>query len=166
VRRGLGIGVVLLLLFAGTAMASDMMTGGGWFIDLYSENRITVGFNGQPLDEYSSEYPGMLQAKGQFQLIDHGTKDRIHCEFTLTPENGPDPNKPWISLFIGPATLNGEGGYIAGLEFHDNVDYGPMGAGDMVAVILFDAENIDPGNPVRSYVGFLGGGNARQHEPK
>ncbi len=163
----LKFGLVLLLLLSVLVIGvgCDKMSGGGWFLDMDSGNKITVGFNAQALDEYYSEPDEVLQAKGQFQLIDHGTKDRIHCEFVATGEGDMD-GKPWVSFFGGPATLNGEGGYVAGVEFHDNVDYGQSGKGDLVTVVLLDAENPDFNNPVRSYGGFLSGGNARQHEPK
>ena len=158
----LGLGLLSLLALLVTGTGFSKMTGGGWFTDWYSGNKITVSLNGQPLDEYVTEPGEEIEAKGQFQLIDHGTKDRIHIEFSMTKET----DKPWVSFFAGLATLNGEEGYFAGVEFHNDVDYGDLGAGDLVTVVLLDGDNPDFSNPVRHYAGFLSGGIAKQKQLK
>ena len=149
--------LLLSMLVVGTGC--NKMTGGGWFIDEVSGSKITVGFNAQPLDEPSDLDPDLSQAKGQFQLIDHGTKDRIRVTFIATY----DGDAPVVSDFGGPATINGEGGYIVVVEVHDNGEPG-IQAGDLVSLSLFDEDEVDPENPLRRYYGWLGGGNVQVHE--
>jgi len=175
--------ILLLLSVVLVGVGCKKMTGGGWFYQteivynpdthemefIVTDNKITFSFTAQPLDETHPDDDRALLAKGQFQLIDHSTKDRIHCAFALTGD-GDMPDKPWVSFFAGPATLNGEGGYVAAVEFHNNTtEFGDI-AVDFVSVSLIDVDDLDPngGQPpsVLSYAGVLEGGNARLHEPK
>jgi len=134
------------------------MTGGGWFIDWDSENKITFGINAQSLDEPSDLDPQLCQAKGQIQLIDHGTRERIHGTFIISGLGV--GSKSYVSNSGGPATINGEDGYIVVVEVHDMGEPG-IQAGDFIGVQVFDEDN--PGSPVREYHGWLGGGNIQVH---
>ena len=171
-KRKLGLGLVFLLLLVllVTGTGFTKVTGGGWFYDTIiivedgeldvtiTENRISVAFNGKPLDgEILVGGYILTNAKGQLQLIDHATGDRIHCKIVATNETG----KPEASFYAGPATLNGEDGYFLGVEFHNDVDYGQIGAGDFVSVSLRDESGLIV---IKSYAGFLVGGTAHQYD--
>jgi len=161
-KRILSFGLVSLLLISVLLVGTGCknITGGGWFIDWDSENKITFGINGQSLDEPSDLDPQLCQAKGHIQLIDHGTGDRIHCTFIITGFG--EASKPYLSNFGGPATINGEDGYIVVVEVHDMGEPG-IQAGDLIGVLVFEEDNIDPQNPFKKYTGWLGGGNIQVH---
>ena len=158
-KRKLWFGFLVLVLFTAaiTGIGWTKMTGGGWFIDSTTGSKISIGFNGIPQegDFVVGEYT-MRNAKGQFQLIDHETGDKIHCNFLGTQELD---GKPYVSHFVGSAKLNGEDGYYASLQLHNDVDYGTMGAGDFIAVSVLNPDL----TPVVSYSGFLVEGTAEQH---
>ncbi len=171
-KRKLGLGLVFLLILVliVTGTGFTKMTGGGWFYDtiiiaeegeivdiIFTENMISVAFNGQPQEGIYQQGDGytLTNAKGQLQLIDHATGDRIHCKIVATRDTG----KPEASFYAGPATFNGDDGYFVGVEFHNDTDFGEIGAGDWVSVSLHDEGSM---TVVKSYAGFLVGGTAKQ----
>ena len=89
----LALSILLVAVLALGGIGCSKVTGGGKFTNEFFPdygNKITFGFTAQPLDE-ESDLPGMTKAKGQFQLVDHTTKTRIHGTFTgtyLTPSEG------------------------------------------------------------------------------
>jgi len=143
--------LVLLLAFAlMVGVACFKTTGGGWFID-QEGNKITFGFTAQPVGE-----PGDItqEAKGKFQLVDHGTKTRIHGTFTTTFTVSDTPSTE--SFFWGPCTVNGVDGY----SFYVMVsDYGEpaLSAGDEIEIKVMGEEE-------HFHYGFLRGGNIQIHK--
>ena len=105
-KRILSFGLLSLLLVSVLVIGvgCKKMTGGGWFYQteivynpdtsniefIVTDNKITFSFTAQPLDETHPDSDMALLAKGQFQLVDHSTKDRIHCEFVATGEGDMD----------------------------------------------------------------------------
>ena len=134
---------VLALLGAGCTVAKKT-TGGGWFIDDESGGRITFGFTAQPTDG--------LEAKGQFQLVDHGTKMRVHGTFLGTFM----VSDPTESGFHGTCSINGEGDYGFLVILEDMGEPG-VSAGDSVEIYVGS-------QPVLHYHGVLGGGNIQVHK--
>ena len=134
--------LVAALALIGTGCSKT--TGGGWFIDegMSSGNKITFGFNAQPT--------GGELAKGQFQLIDHGSKVRIHGSFEGTYEE----TDPIESFFWGTCTIDGEGPYSLQLRVEDLGKPG-FGQGDMIDVFIFGYGTL---------YGELGGGNIKGHK--
>ena len=163
-RRILSFGLVLLILISVLLLGigCNKITGGGWFIDENTGNKITFGLNAQPLDEpliveMNGETFEGLYAKGQLQLIDHVTKERIHCTFVGTA-NGSDPT---VSDFGGPATINGEGGYFVTVEINFTNKLNPEEPPVYVIAISVSHED-DPDNN-RSIWGVLDGGSVKIH---
>jgi hypothetical protein len=148
--------VIAVFLVAVVAMGSSCMmpsvktTGGGWFIDNRSEAKITFGFSAILTGEDN-------EAKGQFQLIDHGTKPptRVHGTF--------DELK-WVSIFgtstkfEGECTVNGNGPVYLKVEFTDRGKPG-IDPGDEIKVWI-------DGGMMPDYMGTLEGGNITIHVPK
>lgn len=133
-----------LVLVLAVAMIASVgcfkVTGGGWF---YCEgHKITFGFNAQPTED---------GAKGQFQLIDHGTKTKIHGVFTGTP----NLEVPGISQFFGDCRVNGMDGYSLAVTVLDNDPLG-TGIGDWIEVSIQGPDNY-------YYAGTLEGGNVKVH---
>jgi hypothetical protein len=130
-------------------------TGGGWFLDTLTGNRITFGFTAQPLEEPVGE----INAKGKFQLIDHGDKTKVHGTFYATI--GTTSN--FISMFFGTCLVNREDGYLYGIQVEDLGEPGPS-AGDYIIIGISHIS--DPENPLYEYMGYLEGGNIQVHAEK
>jgi len=89
--------VVLLVAALALIGTGCKATGGGWFNDI-DDGKVTFGFNAQSTSGETdapsppSQLPGeweTMAAKGQFQMVVHGTKDnptktRMHGTFTGT----------------------------------------------------------------------------------
>ena len=121
---------------------ANKITGGGWFID-DSGNKITFGFDGKqtpepPLHKYI--------AKGQFQLVDHASGDRIHGII--------EEIKPGSLAFTGSCSINGQGDYTFYVRFSDRGKPG-VEPGDEIYVAIE--------SPMRFYEGELKGGNIKVH---
>jgi len=139
-RYGLVILLVAVLALTGVGCKA---TGGGWFIDELTQHKITFGFNGQ-----STSDEQVATAKGQFQLIDHDLKTRIHGTFTGTYRDS-------ASEFWGTCSINGAGDYDLYLFCGDNGEPGPT-AGDYIEIGI--------GWPYDyKYQGSLRGGNIKFH---
>ena len=136
------VGLVLLLLVALAVVGPGCVaaTGGGWFVNEADGALVTFGFNAQPIDD------GPNTARGQFQLVDHGTRPptRIHGEFTATYSNA-------IVGYQGMCSIDGEDGHSFLVSIVEEGD-GPK------LVLYLDGE-VDP-----AYKGVLGGGTIRGHE--
>lgn len=61
--------VILTVAMDLTVGSLGMVNGGGMFID-QNEHKITFGFNAKVIDEETFQ--------GEFQLVDHGTGQKIH----------------------------------------------------------------------------------------
>lgn len=142
------LSIAALALFG---VGCNKATGGGWFINDLSDNdnKITFGFNAQPTGKHT--------VKGKFQLIDHGSKTKIHGTFSDGVfEDDPTPTR---SRFWGPCSINGEDGYEVFVWVEDNGEPGVQGD-EIYIEIYFDDELVD------SYHGILEGGNIQVHESK
>ena len=118
-------------------------TGGGQFTNTalgQPASKITFGFNAEASIEDGT-------TKGQFQLIDHDTKTRIHGSFE---------GESSIEGFTGTCTINGEGSYPFVLSVVDAGEPGSA-AGDLVNVWI---------NGTLMYSGYLEGGNIQYHPAK
>ena len=155
----IALAIILMVgLLAGT-MGCKKTTGGGWFIDEFTGNKVTFGFNAQPvgepwIDPYGNWY---RDAKGQFQLIDHGAKIRIHGTFTTTWAEDGTNETDFVSY---DASVNGVGGYGVCVLLRDYGEPGPS-AGDAIA-IPWVRDSF--GNVVYDAQGYLGGGNIQVHK--
>lgn len=130
--------VMVLALFTGCA---DKATGGGWFYEgCKEENKVTFGFNAQRVEK------GVY--KGQFQAVNHGTKQKFHMSEIILLEPlsdvtvnflGQDKNENWVDVTV--------------------TDMGEPGAseGDWI-VIIHEEYGI--------WAGSLEGGNIQLHEEK
>jgi len=147
--------LLISVLVIGTGC--NKITGGGWFIDKNTGNKITIGLNAQPLDEPfivdGEVIEGLLRAKGQLQLVDHVTKERIHCEFIGTA----DASSPTTADFGGPATINREGGFVVSIEMNFKAIIPGQPDVWFIAIAVMDEDNIDPSNALRTIIGILSG---------
>jgi len=148
--------LVLVLALAGTGCSK--VTGGGWFND-FSAGKVTFGFNAQPTEPYDPSADSLQEigAKGQFQLVAHGTKTVIHGTFTGSWMTD-DPN---FSRFSGTCTINGTDVQPFNVQFYDNGD-GKLEKGDGIIVHIGGTSPMDP--IVLMYSGDLGGGNIQIHK--
>ena len=122
---------------AGGNKTTGGATGGGWFIDWWSEQKITFGFNARPTGDESAE--------GEFQLVDHDSKTRIHGTF----------HSKIGRKFHGTCSINGEGDYTFFVICRDG---GEPGIGkDFINIRI---------TGYRFYYGYLQGGNIKLHEAK
>ena len=133
--------LIMALAFAGVGCSK--VTGGGHFTNAAlgePPDQVTLGFNAQVSEDGT--------VKGQFQLVDHGTKPptKVHGTF-----DGAD-----IDGWQGTCTVNGEGPYPITAAFIDAGEPGPE-AGDLVNVWI-DGQ--------LRYSGFLEGGNIQSHPAK
>lgn len=126
---------------------SQKTTGGGWFFDSTTGNKITFGFNAQPIEDGD--------AQGKFQLIDHVDKTRVHGTFFITHDvTAPDSS----ALFEGTCSINGSGDYDLYVIFLDLGEPG-IAAGDNITV------GVNTTAPL-IYSGSIGGGNIQIHKDK
>jgi hypothetical protein len=116
-------------------------TGGGWFIDDTTGNKITLGFTAQPT--------GVGTAKGGFQIVDHGTKTDLHGTFTATSTGAGDAG---YTTFAGTCTMDGVDSDFM-VWFFDG-GQGKAGTGDKIGI------------QVGSFIGYgvLQGGNIQVHK--
>lgn len=119
-------------------------TGGGFIIDDDTDAKITFGFTAIPTD--------CGEAKGKFQLVDHGTKTRVHGTFEWVALSPPSQQGFW-----GECYVNKEGPYDFMANAKDNGEPG-VGAGDWLMIVIFN-----PGGPT-VYEGVLQGGNIQIHD--
>ena len=149
--------LVVALLIAVLAIGSlgcNKVTGGGQFTDEWTGNKVTFGFNAQPIASEDSVFTG---AKGQFQLIDHDAKTNIHGTFD-TGYNAPsfdpeDPTLPPTSWFSGTCSIDGEGEYYFEVTATDNGN-SSLGVGDYILIMA---------GPY-TYQGYLESGNIQVHK--
>ena len=152
--------VAVTLLVAGcdyVSVAPIKTTGGGWFVD-EDGHRVTFGFAAAPTAD--------REARGQFQLIDHGNKTvdklRMHGSFTVAfdeiPTQAYEGNCTW---FAGNCTVNGTDGYEFAVKFCDEGEPGPS-AGDHIELYV----GADSGSVAQwYYAATLEGGNIQIHWP-
>ncbi len=148
-RVKLALSILLVAALALFGTGCNKATGGGKFTDEWTGNKVTFGFNGQPTS--GGETP-FVNAKGQFQLVDHGTKTNIHGTFTGTY----DSNDETASWFSGTCSINGEGENYFDVTVTDLSKPG-IGAGDYIVVLI---------TGVGTYQGYLEGGNIQVHKAK
>jgi hypothetical protein len=118
--------VILTLLLVG---CGNKATGGGWFIGQETNatidtegNYVTFGFTMLPdVDDDPEFYPNippegawLIDAKGQFQLVDHTLGTRIHGTITNAPA---DLTETGQSLCIGICSITGSGSYDGSYTF-------------------------------------------------
>ena len=157
-KLALSILLVAVLALVGTGCGGDKVTGGGKFTNEVFPNygnKVTFGFNAQPLDEPA--LPGMVKAKGQFQLIDHTTGMNVHGTFTgtyIVPSEG-------VSWFSGTCSIDGEGETYFEITAADD-DKSGLGTGDGVYIMI--GAFGDPNQVI--YAGYLEGGNIQVHKTK
>lgn len=167
--------VLVALLVAALALvgAGCKATGGGWFNDI-DDGKVTFGFNAQSTDgETDAPLPPPLPgwetmaAKGQFQMVVHGTKDsptktRMHGTFTGTWASN-QPVEDW-SYFCGMGSINGGDTKPFFIQFHDFGEPGPSKGDDIIIVIGTNDPNPSSWPPdISMYDGVLEGGNIKIH---
>jgi len=153
---------ILIAVLALGGMGCSKVTGGGSFTnEIYPNygNKITFGFNAHPTGPHNPDPslpPAEIEAKGQFHLVDHTTKTKIHGTFTGTweTEEG-DPT------FFGTCTTNGGNPQPFNVTFHDSGEKGPnRGDGIIVRIGTTDIFGLP------TYAGTLNGGNIQVHKAK
>ncbi len=157
-KAKLALVVLLVAVLALGGVGCNKATGGGWFIDDTTGYKITFGFNAKPTVDYTNtDTPEEVPAKGQFQLVDHGTKTRIHGSFDGTWSWTSDD----ISSFFGTSIINGTDVQPFNVQFYDNGEQG-LDKGDGIIVHI---GSTDPNGPITLiYSGELGGVNIKVHE--
>jgi len=169
--------VLSILLVAALALVGtgcNKVTGGGWFNDV-RYGKVTFGFNAQPTEAGMDLPPGpipwplstypTIDAKGQFQLVAHGTEDypkmKIHGTFTGTyayiqPENS--------AYFSGTCLVNGtetKDFYI--VYFGDDF---PEPQGTPIKIGIGTTDPMANGSDIITLSGTLGGGTLKVHKAK
>ena len=148
---------VFVLGMAGCKVPSVKTTGGGWFIDDCTGHKVTFGFTAIPTGED-------LDAKGQFQLIDHFTKPptRIHGMFDKMKKVSMVGD---TTEFEGKCSIDGEWEFTLKIWFTDKGEPG-ADSGDEIKIKI---EGWRPENSrccCYDYKGTLEGGNIQVHVPK
>jgi hypothetical protein len=155
--------VFIILLVSVTAgcveIGGNKATGGGWFIDEETESFITFGFNAMPIgDPYINEdlQEEVRDVKGQFQLIDHTDKIKIHGTFNY---GSPDLDITDTSAFIGECFVDKDGPHLFGVLLTVEAE------GSSVYLWIDMNDNlIDDGEPTdKYYSGDLEGGSIKIH---
>lgn len=146
--------VAVLVLVAGGGEAAagaggGKATGGGWFIDYPGRQKITFGFEAQ----YAGDDAFWRDAEGELQLVDHGTKTRIHGTFSEAHRI----SEVYVE-FLGSCSINGTPGDNFTLEVWD---YGEPGNTDGFLFYI----GVWP-DWIYHYSGRLRGGNIQIHEGK
>ena len=141
----------------------DKTTGDGWFYNYGNEDqKVTFGFNAQPVGE-PYLVPGTAiygqNAKGEFQLVDHANKIKIHGTFTITLAYDPTLYEGY-QVFGGAASVNGEEGFgVTGYFYDANHDSGyGLGPDDRFQIQAYK------GSVSYDYFGVLTGGNVTTHK--
>ena len=144
--------VILTAAMALTVGCIGMANGGGMFID-QNGHKVTFGFNAKAIDDETF--------KGQFQLVDHETGQKIHVSEMQGVFMGPyefgdvhvGPNEAWFGGLDDdevPVLVN----------VIDNGEPGPD-EGDYIAVYYDDDMYDEP-----SWSGYLVKGNIQIHKDK
>jgi len=113
VKIRVALALLLVALLAITAIGSndvlakaplegDKTTGGGWFYDDTTGDKITFSFTAQPGEQVNQYW---LEAKGTFTLIDHASKNKIKGTF----EYQYIENLPEWTCYQGSWTAKGAG---------------------------------------------------------
>lgn len=116
-----------------TPTGFNKTTGGGWLIDESTGSKITFGFTAQPMGDGT--------AKGQFQLVDHGTNQHVHGVFTTTATQ---VGEPGLTCFSGIYSMDGVE-YPVTAWFFDGGE-GKSGTGDKVGITVGANTYIGKGN--------------------
>ena len=161
-KAKLALSILLVAVLALFGTGCNKVTGGGSFND-FRHGKVTFGFNAQPTGvEIDSDLPPpynswVTGAKGQFQLVAHGTKTRIHGSFDGTWKLPTDN----ISTFFGTCTVNGTSVQPFSVQFFDNGEQG-LNKGDGIII------NLGTSLPAGGYIfsGNLTGGNIKIHKSK
>lgn len=168
---------VLVAVLALAGAGCGKVTGGGWFYDEQTENRVTIGATAQPgefIEWYIPEELGIAEAKGQFQLVDHGTntgtRTTIHGTFTRTYVGSmvdafdDSDEEGYIAVYWGICSVNGEEDVPFWAEFYcEYVDPDTLeGPIDYVYISIGTDEYGIPGDIV--YCGEIQGGNMMVHK--
>ena len=153
---------ILTLLTAGCiGFGGYKTTGGGWFEAFETGNYVTFGFNVQPVGEpyWDKDLQAdVWDAKGQFQLIDHTLRIRIHGTFSAASA---DLTITDNSVFMGTCSVNGVGSHMFVVTFDDE----EFGIEDINFISL--GVDIDDNGQLQKegldifYEGVLGGGSIR-----
>ena len=151
--------ILLVAVLALVGVGCKKVTGGGQFKD-FDAGTVTFAFNAQPTEAYEdTTSPEEIGAKGQFQLVAHGSKTRIHGSFNGTwtwTDN-------YTSTFFGTCTINGTDVEPFNVTFYDNGEQG-LNKGDGIIVLIGSTNPIDP--PKYAYSGDLTAGNIKIHKDK
>jgi hypothetical protein len=174
-KKRLVLSLFLLGAMAGAAILTgcNKTTGGGSFIAdstsfttisnsiVYLQgDRCTFGFNAQPTSQPFDD--GGLQAKGNFQFVDHTIGTNVHGDFSVTwAQPGTDSTQ-----FGGVCVVSNGGTHVFEATFTSGGPHQP----DLVEFEIFDASSIAEvvqnglGNPWCLYSGVLVGGNIVVHK--
>jgi len=165
--------VVLLVSALALIGTGCKATGGGWFNDI-DDGKVTFGFNAQSTGgdadvpsppPWLSEWETMA-AKGQLQMVVHGTKDnptktRVHGTFTGTWVSNQTGDE---SYFCGTCSRNGGDPEPFFIRCRDLGEPG-FSKGDQMIIVI---GTMDPKPPwpsdVSIYDGVLQGGNIQVHK--
>jgi hypothetical protein len=128
-------------------------TGGGWFYDDITDAKVTFGFTAKPTEPDPEDPDVWYLAKGQFQLIDHSEKIRVHGTFYWALRETPTQTTD----FWGWCTVNGVDGFLYEAGFWDEGESGPD-KGDYIGFYAFK------GSESYYWQGELQGGNIKIHK--
>lgn len=143
------IAVLALVLVAGPALGkAGSITGGGWFNDLITRNKITFGLNARPTSDGA-----VVDAVGQFLLIDHGSKTRMRGTIDSMCLTEPTGDPPQPSRFWGEVSKDGDEEVPYRVDIEDYGEPG-LGEGDTITILI---------DGIPTYYGELGGGNLKIH---
>ncbi|MFC1847034.1 hypothetical protein ACFLYS_03145 [Chloroflexota bacterium] len=157
--------VLMVLLVSVTAgcieIGGNKATGGGWFIDEVTENFITFGFNAKPtgVSYYNEDLETEVRdVKGQFQLVDHTDKIKIHGTFNF---GAPDLDITDNSAFLGECFVDNDGPHLFGALLTVEAEVSSV----YLWIDMNDdlTDNADP-NIDKYYGGDLGGGSIKIHD--
>ena len=162
--------VVLLVAALALVGAGCKATGGGWFNDI-DDGKVTFGFNAQSTSGDTDGPPPppggweTMAAKGQFQMVVHGTKDnptktRMHGTFTGTWVSSQTGDE---SFFWGTGSRNGGDSEPFFMRCRDFGEPG-FGEGDQIMIVIGTMDITPPWPPdVSFYDGVLERGNIQVH---
>ena len=155
----------VLLLIVGLVMSavgciefyeSPKATGGGWFYEDGTGDKVTFGFTAIPTGVIENGDTTYV-AKGKFQLVDHNDGTVVHGTFLI---QSIDELFEGESEFCGECSLDGIDGYFFGCWFLDNGEPGAS-EGDEIYVLISDGDLFS-----LEYSGQLQGGNIKVHNAK
>lgn len=152
----LALSILLVAVLALVGTGCTKATGGGQFKDVWTGHKISFGFNAHPLVDEDAGYP-FVKAKGQFQMIDHDTKTKVHGTFTGTYVQ-PSDNASW---FMGTCSVNGADDVYFEITATD-LEKAGIGVGDHIFIMVGELGYPD----TVTYEGILNGGNIQFHRAK